>query len=114
MCRQPAFSPSERERIYQGQVQGKSIPEIASELGRSGHVVRKWWRRIRQEGLAGLRDRRPGPAPRGILGRFDTRVRRAALRLKQTHPRWGPNRVLLALRQAPELDGVRLPHRSRV
>jgi transposase-like protein len=111
--RQP-FLQNERQRIYQGKLEGKTLSEIAIELGRSVHVVRKWWRRIRQLGLSGLRDHKPGPHPGETLCRFDERVGQAALRLKRTHPRWGANRVLIALRQDPELKGVVLPRPSRL
>jgi transposase-like protein len=102
--------------LYQGRLQGKTLPEIAAELQRSVHAVRKWWRRMRDEGLQGLRTRKPGPPAQGILSHFDPRVVQRAASLKRTHRRWGPDRVLTltAMRQEPELSGLAWPHRSRL
>lgn len=105
---------AERQRIYQGKLEGMTLSEIAAELGRSVHVVRKWWRRLRRAGLAGLQDRKAGPHTCGILCRFDEDVRQAALHQKRTHPRWGANRVLIALHQDADLKGLRLPQRSQL
>lgn len=108
------LTEAERERIYQGRLQGKTLPEIAAELQRSVHAVRKWWRRMRDEGLQGLRTRKPGPPARGILSHFDPRVVQRAASLKRTHRRWGADRVLTAMGQEPELSGLAWPHRSRL
>lgn len=108
------LTEAERERIYQGHLQGQTLPEIAAELHRSVHVVRKWWRRIRDEGLAGLRTRPAGPEPQGILSRFDARLADTALHLKRTHRRWGADRVLVELHGDPRLKEVAFPHRSRL
>ena len=111
---QQPLRPNERQRIYQRKLEDKTLAEIAIELGRSVPGVRKWWRRGRDQGLAGLEDRQRGPHPSGILCRFDERVRQAALRLKRAHRRWGADRVLLELRQEPEVIGLKLPHRTRL
>lgn len=108
------LSDAERERIYEGRSQGKTIPAIALELNRSEAVVRKWSRRIRAEGIQGLRSRRRGRQAVGVLGSFDPRVRQAALVLKRTHRRWGADRVLIELRRDPQLSGLALPSRSRL
>ncbi len=97
-----------------GQIEGKSLEEMAEELHCSVSCVRKWWRQGRDEGLKGLHARHRGPIRRGILSRFDHRVVQTALTLKRRYPRWGADRVLVALRSAPELRGLPLPSRSRL
>lgn len=108
------LTAAERERIYQGRLQAKTLPEIAAELNRSVPVVRKWWRRVRDMGLAGLSARPPGPRPQGLLSRFDPRVASTALHLKRTHRGWGADRVRVELSRDPQLNGLALPHRSRL
>ena len=40
---------------------GQSIPQIVKQVGMSDRIVRKWWKRFEQQGLAGLEDApRPG------------------------------------------------------
>jgi transposase len=114
MSQSEPLTEAERERIYQGLLQGKTQVEVAIELGRSIHVVRKWWRRIREKGAQGLRNRKRGPKAKGILSRFEPRVAQTALRLKRSHPRWGADRVLTQLKQDPRFEGVDLPDRSRL
>jgi len=108
------LTEAERERIYQGKLQGKTVAEIAADLDRSPPVVHKWWQRIRQEGIQGLRTRQPGPVPQGVLSRFDLCVAQTALNLKHTHRRWGADRVLVEMSQDPRLSGLVLPDRSRL
>ncbi len=114
MAQPRPLSDAERERIYQGRSQEKTIPAIALELDRSEAVVHKWSRRIRAEGVQGLRSRQRGRKAVGDLSSFDPRVRQAALALKRTHRRWGADRVLVELRHDPQFSGVALPSRSRL
>ncbi len=82
---------------------------LSSCQERSIEVVWKWWRRVRDQGLAGLEERKP----QGTLCRFDKRVAEAALQLKRIHRGWGVQRVLVELRQTPALQGLKLPSASR-
>jgi transposase-like protein len=100
--------------VYHEKLAGYTLAEIAVHLNRSMGVVRKWWRRARAQGEAGLETRRPGVPAQGPLARFDERVGAAALQLKRTHRRWGAHRVLIELRQQPALQGLRLPSPSRL
>src|SRR3990172_4194500 len=108
------LSQLERERIYQKKAKGSTLKEIATELGRSEAVVKKWWHRIRESGFAGLADRTPGQKPKGVLSTFDERVTATAVRLKRAHTKWGAPRVLIGLAQTPELHGLALPSPSRL
>ena len=105
---------TERELIYQGRLSGRTLAELAAELQCSVMCVRKWSRRLRDEGALGLRDRRRGRPGQGLLSSFDAEVRQQALHLKQHHRGWGADRVRLALQTDEHLRGRRLPKRSRL
>jgi len=104
----------QKERIYQGKLQGRTLAEMATEVQCSPGCARKWWRRGRDHGLQGLRALRRGRGASGILSQFDPSVLHKAVALKRNHPRWGADRVLVELCRDPELTGLRLPSRSRV
>jgi len=108
------LTEAERQRIYEGRIQGKTIADIAQALDRSPAVIRKWWRRVRDEGVKGLRTRQRGPRAKGTLARFDPRISEMALKLKRDHPRWGADRVGIELRRDIHLEGLVLPSRSRL
>ncbi len=108
------LSLQERQRIYAGWIQGRSVKQIASELQRSAMTVRKWWRRMRRFGLAGLSSPRRGRPRGGVLVSFAPEVKRRAVALKQAHPRWGAARVRVELQADLELVGHALPSPSRL
>ncbi len=111
--RQP-LSLAEKERIYQDRLAGRSLTALATELGCSVHCVHKWWQRGRKQGLTGLRAVRRGRGSVGLLSQFEPQVATTALTLKRRHTGWGAQRVLIELANDPALQGVRLPHRSRL
>lgn len=108
------LSLAQKERIYRGKLAGRTLPELAQEVGCSVACARKWWRVGRDKGLAGLRSARRGRGQSGVLSQFDERVAELALRHKRAHPGWGANRVLVELKGESELQGLRLPGRSRL
>jgi transposase-like protein len=108
------LSNYEREQIYLGRQQGKSLVRLAKELGRSAVTVRKWWRRYRDEGLSGLGTRKRGRKRQGILGSYRLELRDEILNLKRSHPGWGASRVLVELQRDERFRDFRLPSRSRV
>jgi transposase len=110
----PPLSSVERERIYQGRLSGRTLAELATELQCSVMCVRKWARRLRDEGALGLRARRRGRPVQGLLSSFDTEVRQQVLNLKRQHRGWGADRVRVALQTAARLGGRRVPHRSQL
>lgn len=114
MPQQNPLTEVEKERIYQGKLVGKTLSELADELHHSVFCVRKWWRRVRDEGIRGLSARPRGPTRKGILSHFDTQVAQKALSLKRSHRRWGADRALVELRTDLELQGLKLPSRSRL
>lgn len=108
------LSLAEKERIYMGKLQGRTLSELAAEVGCTKHCARKWWRRGRDKGLEGLRVARQPRGPAGTLSQFSPPVVEEALTLKRQHPRWGPVRVLVELKRTPEFEELRLPGPSRL
>ena len=104
----------EREQIYIQKQAGKSLLQIAKEMGISYECARKWWRRGRDEGIGGLLERKRGRQAQGILSQFSLEVQRVCLDLKRAHKRWGANRVLIEMGNDPGLSGMKLPSRSRL
>ena len=107
---------NERERglIYQGQIQGKTIVEVANDLHRSPTSVGKWWRRIRVEGLRGLQTRPRGTTVKGALSRYPAQIAQTALEMKRQHPRQGADHILAGWRAQAEFSQGQLPSRSRL
>ena len=60
----------EREQIYIQKQAGKSLPQIAKEMGISYECARKWWRRGRDEGIGGLLERKRGRQAQGSSHSF--------------------------------------------
>jgi transposase len=69
----------QRAKIIELARGGQTIPQIMQQLHVSEHLVRKWWKRFEQQGLAGLEDApRPG-APSRYTPDNKARVLEAAL-----------------------------------
>ncbi len=69
----------QRAQIIELAKEGHTIPQIMQQLHVSEHLVRKWWKRFEQQGLAGLEDApRPG-APSRYTVENKARVLEAAL-----------------------------------
>jgi len=111
---QKQLTQAEREQIYLLKKGGQTILQIAETLSVSPACVRKWWRRGRDQGLIGLRERKRGRPAASALAQSAPPVREASLKLKQDHKRWGANRVLIELRKDITLSGLSLPSRSRL
>jgi len=109
---QRKLSQTEKERIYRQKQEGYSLGEIAEKMGLCYGCVRKWWRRGNKEGLIGLQERKCGRPKRGFLSHFVPEVQQASLDLKRQHKRWGANRVLVEMKDQPNLVGVKFPSRS--
>ena len=114
MSHREPLSQMEKEQIYQGKLKGYSLVQLAAEVGCSVACARKWWRIGHAEGLKGLRRHRRGRGASGELSQFAPQVAELALSYKQLHPKWGADRVLVELSQQPQLQGLRLPSRSRL
>lgn len=72
----------QRAKIVQVASQGKTIAEITAELGCASNVVRKWFKRFSEQGLAGLND-----APRsGAPPRYTPENRARVVAMARTRP----------------------------
>ena len=114
MARRPPLAPVEKERIYRDKLRGRTLPQIAADVGCSVATARKWWRHAREYGRSALQSTHRGRPATGILSRFAPAVIIQALALKRAHRRWGPARVLVDLQRDPTLSGLALPSCSRL
>jgi transposase len=72
----------ERAKIIQLAQEGQTIPQIMQQLHLSEPMVRKWWKRFEQQGLAGLED-----APRsGAPSRYKAENKARVLQAARTRP----------------------------
>jgi DNA-binding CsgD family transcriptional regulator len=92
---------------------GMSDSSIARCLGCSVWTVRKWRRRVQQQGRGGLRSQLGRPA-RGVLSTLPQALQTAIRDLRVTHPGWGPQTLLAVLGRDPIWQQQRLPSRSRL
>jgi putative transposase len=72
-----------------------TMSELCRKYGISRKTGYKWADRYTEEGIAGLQDRsrRPTSCPH----RTDGRCEKALVKARQTHPRWGPKKLLVGL-----------------
>lgn len=114
MAKRAELTVIERETIFSGKLTGRTLRELAAQVGCSWACARKWWRRGRREGEAGLRRPRSAQAHPGLVGRFDPAVAERARYWKQQHPGRGATRILQDLRDDPALAGLSLPKRTEL
>ena len=72
----------ERAKIIQLAAEGLTIPQIVQQLHASEPMVRKWWKRFEQQGLAGLED---APRP-GAPSRYTPENKARVLQAARTRP----------------------------
>lgn len=111
---QRQLTNEEREQIYMRKKNGESLPGIAADLNISYECARKWWRRGKKEGLAGLVLRKRGRPTQGILSQFVQEICATSLALKRKHKRWGATRILLEMSHIADLTKYKRPSRSRL
>ncbi len=99
-------SPGQRQEFYQRHQQGQTYEQIADAYGLSEGCIRYWCRRQREGGSCVTHYHRAEP---GLLQRFDPLVRYGILRLRLSHPHWGPAYLRQKLAKWPCLQGKRLP-----
>lgn len=72
----------QRARIIELASQGKTIPQIIAQVGCAPNVVRKWFKRFSEQGLAGLQD-----APRsGAPSRYTAENKALVIATARTRP----------------------------
>ena len=106
-------SLAEKHEVADRALEGVNDTEIARELGRSVHTVRKWRRRFAERGRAGF-ESKMGRPPCGKLGSFSTELREAIQTMRQSHPGWGPKTLLMELGQDPYWGKQNLPSRPQL
>ena len=95
MAKRGALTAAEQQYLGQRRQAGATLAMIAVELSCSRETIRKWWRRQRRGQSA---ERRGRPA-RGRLSSYPSELVEAALKLKRSHPHWGPANVRLELKR---------------
>ena len=75
--------------------EGITAEAVARELGVAVGTVWEWTKRYRRQGVTGLQDARPGPAP----GTLPAPVREKIVALKNAEPRRGVRRISQLLRR---------------
>lgn len=103
-----ATTIQQRQAIADLTSQGQSYKAAARQLGLSFWTVRKWARRAKRGGMAGLVSVMGRPVS-GPMAAIDPRVRYVALRLKCQHPTWGAAYICKKLSERPSLQGLVLP-----
>lgn len=101
--------PRQREEMYRLHQTGMTYSAIGQQFGLSPECARYWCRR--------QRDGKPTETvytPRPILGGFDPRVRWRLLRLRLSHPKWGPKSLRFHSLRSPSLQGLAIPSRAQI
>ena len=101
----------QRQEFYQRHQADESYQAIGLQRGVSRECVRYWCRRQREGGDCQSRYQR---SRRGLLSRFDPKVRYAIARLKLEHPRWGPRSIRHRLKKRSSLKGLSLPKEAQI
>lgn len=77
---------------------GKNMSLTARHFGLSRSTVYNWLRRYERDGIRGLEDR--SRRPRNLRQpTWSQELQQAVLRLRQDHPRWGKDKLVVLLRQ---------------
>lgn len=103
----------ERVMIAERAQAGQSSRAIAAELGWSIATVRKWRRRYRQQGRAGLSSRMGRPAV-GALATAPAELKKTILDLRDKHPGWGAQTLRLEIAKDKRFNGLKIPSRARI
>lgn len=93
----------QRRELIEQYLEGEGISELSRQYGVSRQTIYKWIERYREEGDAGLADRRR--APHDHPNACGEKIREAVLDLRREHSRWGPRKLKASLEEEqPEMD----------
>ena len=106
-------SLAERVEIGEQWEAGQKDPEIAAAMGLRVWTVRKWRRKYKKEGRAGLVSYMGRPST-GALGQFPLEIRDTIREMRKEHSGWGPLTIRIELEDDPRFAGLRLPSRPRI
>jgi transposase len=87
---------------------GQSDPQIAEVVGYSRWTVRKWRRRHRDQGRAGLQTKMGRPK-RGALSTYPVEMRETILAWRRHHPGWGAKTLRTELEEDERFKEKQLP-----
>ena len=102
-----------RLEISEQAAAGLNDPQIATRVGCSVWTVRKWRRRSRHQGRVGFTSQMGRPAT-GPVSTFPSALKETILRLRQLHPGWGPDTLLVALKTDTDFHDQPLPSRAQI
>ncbi len=104
----------QRLEIVERAQAGESDAAIAQAISYSIWTVRKWRRRERDQGRAGLTTQRGRPAS-GALGTESAEMRETIRTMRQGHPGWGAQTIRIELGKDDRYAAnPHLPSRSRI
>src|SRR5512143_3035270 len=101
----------ERLKIDQLSKKGLTDRQIAEQLGLSISTVRKWRRRFKTGGKAGLLSQMGRPR-RGALSSYSTEMRNQLKTWCKQHPGWGAKTLQTELSLSETFRDQRLPSRA--
>ena len=110
--RQPT-TLEERIQIHELAQAQHPAPDIAQQVKRAVSTVRKWRRRGREQGRAGLVSVLGRPV-RGILSSYAPLIAETLRAWRTSHPGWGPQTLHAELELAAHLQGQRLPSPAQI
>ena len=102
-----------RLEISEQAAAGLNDPQIATRVGCSVWTVRKWRRRSRHQGRVGFTSQMGRPAT-GPVSTFPTALKETILHLRQLHPGWGPDTLLVELKTDISWHDQPLPSRAQI
>lgn len=103
----------ERVEIGERWANGQNDAEIATVMGLSMAVVRKWRRKYQRTGRSGLVSQMGRPA-QGALSQSPPQLKEAVRTMRQSHPGWGPLTILSELAKDKQWAKAKLPSRARL
>lgn len=110
MTHRSPLSVDERAYLIRRKQAGATHRQVAAELGCARATARKHWQAYRRGRAPAAR----GRPRRGVLSTFAPEVRAEAVRLKQTHPHWGPANVRVDLQAQRQWPATALPSLARL
>ena len=106
-------SLQDRATIDQLAQLGYTDSQIAAETGWKVRTVRKWRRRVQQNGRKGLASKMGRP-PAGALSSYPIQLRETLHVWREAHPGWGPKTLHAELEADEQFEGQRLPTLSSI
>lgn len=92
---------------------GLSDRQISQQVGRSIHTVRKWRRKVKCQGKAGLMSKMGRPA-RGALSTFSEEIVATLRRWRDGHPGWGAKTLRAELKRQTSFVTKPLPSEATI